>query len=78
MRVRVGGGADGTRLLSDDAAVDATVTAPPLVILGLLSGGLDPAQALRDGAVAVEGDAAALADLPRRRIRSPMNERNPA
>jgi len=62
--VRVAGGAKGTRVLPDDSPVDTTVTAPPLVILGLLSGGLDPAQALRDGAVAVEGDAAALADLP--------------
>ena len=64
--VRVAGGAEGTRVLrGDDAPVDAIVMAPPLVILGLLSGGLDPAQAVRDGVVAVEGDAAALADLPR-------------
>jgi DNA-binding HxlR family transcriptional regulator len=63
--VRVAGGAEGTTVLDDDAPVDASVTAPPLVILGLLSGGLDPAQALRDGAVVVAGDAAALADLPR-------------
>lgn len=62
--VRVAGGAEGTRVLDADGPVDATVTAPPLVILGLLSGGLDPAQAVRDGVVAVEGDAAALADLP--------------
>ncbi len=63
--VRVAGGAGGTTVLGDDAPVEAVVTAPPLVILGLLSGGLDPQQALRDGAVAIEGDASALADLPR-------------
>ncbi len=63
--VRVGGGPDGTRILAEGDPVDATVTAPPLVLLGLLSGGLDPAEALRDGAVGLEGDAAALADLPR-------------
>lgn len=88
--VRVAGGEAGTTLLEADAPVDATLTAPPLVILGLLSGGLDPDQAVRDGAVAVDGDASLLADLPRlfdvlphppdsdaEPSDSPTNERNP-
>ena len=64
VEIRVAGGPSGTHLLADDAAVEATVIGPPLAILGLLSRALDPAEALRSGAVSVEGDASALAELP--------------
>jgi hypothetical protein len=63
--VRCAGGAQGTRLLDDDGApVDARVRAPVAVALGLMSGLLAPAQALAHPDVRVEGDPAALADLP--------------
>jgi DNA-binding HxlR family transcriptional regulator len=62
--LRLGGGDAGTRLLAPDEPVDATLEAPVLVVMGLLSGAL-PATALagRDD-VRVDGDARALAELP--------------
>lgn len=41
-----------------------TLRAGPLVLLGLLTGQLDPQSAIGAGQVEVEGDACALRDLP--------------
>jgi DNA-binding HxlR family transcriptional regulator len=64
--VTVEGGADGTRVRPGPAAAPAVRLrlAPPLA-LGLMAGRLDPADAQARGALAVDGDAAALADFPR-------------
>ena len=64
-RFGVAGGADGTRVGSDEDPVDARISGPPFALASLAAGILDPAGALRDGTVRVEGDPAALADLPR-------------
>ncbi len=63
--VRVAGGRSGTRLAGARARVDLRVRAPALVLLGLVSGRLPARQALRGGRVLLEGDRAALEDLPR-------------
>ena len=47
-----------------DAPADTILRAAPVVVLGLLSGALDPAAAASSGALRVEGDAAALRELP--------------
>jgi hypothetical protein len=44
--------------------VEATVIAEPRVVLALMSGAMAPRAAVRDGAVRVQGDAAALEDFP--------------
>jgi len=63
-RVRIEGGRRGTRIVDDDAPVDATVRADPQTILGLMSGFLPASQAFEHGAE-FSGDASALEDLPR-------------
>jgi len=65
LEIRVAGGAGGTVVDGGNGPVDAAVRADPLVLLGILSGGLDPASAVRSGQVEVTGDARAVADLPR-------------
>lgn len=62
--VRIEGGPDGTRLVEDDAAVDATVRASPQTLMGLMTGFLPPPEAREQGAT-FSGDDAALEDLPR-------------
>lgn len=62
--LRFAGGASGLRLLDDAEPADVVVRAgAPQLVLGLASGLLPPAAARARGAV-IEGDAAALADLP--------------
>ncbi len=64
LRFQVAGGPEGTAIGDSDAAVDAIVHASSVVMLGLVSGALDPDAALGSGAVRVEGDLAALRELP--------------
>ncbi|HEY8153508.1 MAG TPA: winged helix-turn-helix transcriptional regulator [Myxococcota bacterium] len=64
LRIQVAGGPDGTVLRDSGGDADATVFAPPVAVLGLVSGGLDPEAAVKTGAIRVEGDVAALRDLP--------------
>lgn len=63
-RFRVAGGKRGTRFAADSAAVDASVSAPALLLLGLMSGDVSAAQVARAKQVEIAGDAAALDDLP--------------
>ncbi len=64
VRIHVAGGPQGTVVSSADAPADTILHAPPVVVLGLLSGALDPAAAVSSGAVHVEGDLSALRELP--------------
>lgn len=65
LRIQVAGGPGGTQVRDPGtAAADATVYASPVALLGIASGGLDPAAAQKSGAIRVEGDASALRDLP--------------
>jgi DNA-binding HxlR family transcriptional regulator len=61
--VRVAGGADGTTVSEAGAPSDATLTGDPQTMLGLVSGMLVPAAAVRAGQVRLEGDAGALDDF---------------
>jgi DNA-binding HxlR family transcriptional regulator len=63
-RVRVAGGPGGTRLASAHERVDASVSAPAVLLLGLMSGSARAADLARAGSIAISGDASALADLP--------------
>jgi DNA-binding HxlR family transcriptional regulator len=72
----VAGGPAGTRLGDSLGAPLATLRAAPLTVLGLASGRLDPRAALASGAVALDGDAAAL-DLFPRLFEPPASEASP-
>jgi DNA-binding HxlR family transcriptional regulator len=61
--LRFAGGPQGLRFLDDAEPADVVVTAEARHLLGLLTG-LLPAQAAREEGASIEGDAAALADLP--------------
>jgi DNA-binding HxlR family transcriptional regulator len=66
VRVRLEGGAGGTCLVDPDGATspaDLRIKAPPLLVLALARGDLDPETALEQ--MECEGDRAALADFPR-------------
>jgi DNA-binding HxlR family transcriptional regulator len=76
--LRFSGGAHGLELLDDAEPADVVVTAEPQAMLGLLTG-LLPADAARAQGAVIEGDAAALADLPRQfqlRPESPSRARS--
>ncbi len=60
---RFEGGAHGFRFATDDAPAELVIEAGPADVIGLLTG-LLPAAAARARGVRLEGDAAALADLP--------------
>jgi DNA-binding HxlR family transcriptional regulator/putative sterol carrier protein len=62
--VRVIGGRRGTRVEARKGPAEATLRAGPLVLLGLLTGQLDPLDALDAGSIEVEGDVLVLRDLP--------------
>ena len=61
---RVRGGRAGTRVEAREGPADLVVHAAPLVLLGVLTGQLDPKAAAGSGALRLDGDEAALADLP--------------
>lgn len=62
--VRVTGGPDGTTVSEAGPPTDATLTADPQTMLGLVSGTLGPAAAVRSGHVRLDGDPRALDDFP--------------
>jgi DNA-binding HxlR family transcriptional regulator len=62
--VRVAGGVDGTSVGEAGATSDATLTGEPQAVLGLVTGALTPAAAIRGGHVQIEGDVRALDDFP--------------
>ena len=64
LRFHVAGGPDGTVVSDSAAPADATLHASAVVVLGIVSGGLDPEAAAKSGAIRVEGDASALRELP--------------
>ncbi len=61
---KVAGGPGGTRIAAASAAVDASVSAPAPLLLGLMSGAARAAELARAKQITVAGDASALADLP--------------
>jgi DNA-binding HxlR family transcriptional regulator len=63
-RIRFEGGPEGFRFADRDAPADLVIDTAPEHLVGLLTG-LLPAAAARARGVRFEGDAAALADLPR-------------
>lgn len=58
--MRVVGGRRGTTVLEGESPVDLIITAPAEAVLGLMSGRLDPSDALRLGHIQAEGDQTAL------------------
>ena len=62
--IRLEGGAEGLRFPTDGAPPDLAIEAPPEQLIGLLTGLLS-AEAARARGARLEGDVAALADLPR-------------
>lgn len=78
-RLRFAGGPEGLQFLADAEPADVVVTAEPPLLLGLLTG-LLPADAARSEGASIEGEAAALADLPSQfqfRFDSPSRARTP-
>jgi len=63
-RFRVAGGASGTRIADDAVNVDASVSAPAAMLLGLMGGALRVADLASVKHASVSGDAVALAELP--------------
>lgn len=63
-RVRVSGGARGTRIAAASARVDASVSAPAALLLGLMSGAARAADLARTGQITIAGDVRALDELP--------------
>jgi DNA-binding HxlR family transcriptional regulator len=62
--IHVAGGPQGTVVSGADAPADTIVRATSVAVLGLVSGALDPTAAASSGAIRVEGDLAALRELP--------------
>ena len=60
----VAGGPQGTAVTAGLSDADVSITAPTLVVFGLASGGLDPREAIRSGALRAEGNLQALEDFP--------------
>jgi DNA-binding HxlR family transcriptional regulator len=63
-RFRVAGGPGGTRFADASAPVDASVSAPAALLLGLMSGAVRASELARAGQITIAGDASALDDLP--------------
>jgi len=63
-RFRIAGGPGGTRFADATAPVDASVSAPAALLLGLMSGAARAADLARAGQITIAGDARALDALP--------------
>lgn len=61
--IRVAGGATGTHSIDDDKSVDASIRAPVVMMMGLMSGAVSIDTALASDAVEIEGDAEAASEL---------------
>jgi DNA-binding HxlR family transcriptional regulator len=64
LRIHAAGGPAGTKLGDPGAPAEVTIRAPALTLLGLASGTLEPDALVKSGAIQVEGDAAAVRELP--------------
>lgn len=62
--LRIAGGPDGTHSIRDDLPVDASIQAPVMIVMGLMSGAIPPATVLTADGVQVEGNVETLSDLP--------------
>jgi DNA-binding HxlR family transcriptional regulator len=62
--LRVAGGPSGTHSIQDDLPVDASIQAPVMVVMGLMSGVISPEAVLAADDVRVEGRSETLSDLP--------------
>lgn len=62
--LRVTGGPEGTAVAAGRGEADVTLCAEPLVFLALVSGRMEPGEAIAAGQLSVEGDVEALAALP--------------
>jgi DNA-binding HxlR family transcriptional regulator len=62
--IHVRGGPHGTVVSDAEAPADATLRGASGTLLAVARGGVDPLAAARSGAIRVEGDAAALRELP--------------
>jgi hypothetical protein len=60
----VAGGPEGTIVRHEISDADVSITASTPVVLGLASGGLDPREAIRSGALRAEGRLEVLEDFP--------------
>jgi len=58
------GGPGGTQVGEEPCSVDAALSGDPLTLMALMAGQLEPATAVRAGALLVEGDVDAVADFP--------------
>ena len=57
-RVFVTGGPSGTKILEDAIDADVVMRGEPMVLLGIMSGMLDPVDAARSGGLELQGDPA--------------------
>jgi DNA-binding HxlR family transcriptional regulator len=64
VRFRVAGGEHGTHIADAAAPVDASVSAPAAMLLGLMGGALRAADLANAKQASLSGDSAALAELP--------------
>lgn len=60
----VAGGPEGTAVRPGLSDADVSITAQTPVVLGLASGGLDPQEAIRSGALRAEGSLEILEEFP--------------
>lgn len=63
-RFRVSGGPGGTRTAAAGALVDASVSGPAQLLIGLMAGAARAADLVRSQQITIAGDVAALDDLP--------------
>ena len=61
---RVEGGPSGTHSIDDDKPVDASIKAPVLVMMGLMSGAITIETALASDEVTLDGDVESASELP--------------
>lgn len=61
----VAGGPEGTVVQDQPGPTEAVITAAPEELLGIMSGAVDPLEAVQAGRARAEGEVAALRDLPR-------------
>ncbi len=62
--IHIAGGAKGTSVRRGPASADVTITTDGITVLGLMSGRVEPSEAMRDGRVQAEGDQEVLSSFP--------------
>lgn len=63
-RFKVAGGPGGTRIAEPSARIDASVSAPAQLLIGLMAGSVRAADLARANQIAIAGDVDTLDDLP--------------